>query len=268
MSTSTRSSDQTNHDHLEGSFLLVPPDGEEDECSTVGSSLPDSIVFSDSEGHRDEGWESSNDGDSIDERLRDSPRGSPSARSRSIDSMLLASPSTDSYIDAEATNTFSEMNESRSTIHNAFESTSSSQVRLIMPDPGSSFLTSSDGTTPSGSFANIKTVPESSGNRKERTRGRVDQGWLEASSRLWSITPEVQTMIEDTKATKVRDAIGDYELLASRDEIKKDLEGDFESGEHRANDTLAAKKAGPAQIRAAQAAAGTALVHRALGIKW
>lgn len=220
---------------MEGSFLLVPPDVEEDECSTVGSSLPDSVLFSDSDTHRDEGWESSNDGESVDGHLHDSPPASLTSRTNLIDSVLLASPSIDSYIDADATNTFSDLNESRSTIDDAFESTSSSQIRLIMPDPASSFLTSSDGTTPSASFANIQTVPDLAGMKKDRRRGRVDQGWLEASSRLWSITPEVHNMLGDQKEDQKPGFPDDYMLLASHDELKNATggQGGLKTFEHQ-----------------------------------
>lgn len=174
-------------------------------------------IFSDSsnEEHR-EPWEGSTDGsesETADTHVHDHS-------TDEVDGVLLTSPELGSYIDAEATATYADMGDSRSTIHRGLHSLDSSQVRLIMPDPVSSFLTSSDGTTPSASYGNLKQIPD----MPSRLAKGVDKEWLEASSRLWKVAPEVQGLLDDNKSGQPRfiDDSGAYQLLASQDIQNKD----------------------------------------------
>lgn len=216
-------------DKLEGSFLLVT--GEEDDSSTVGSSMRDSIndIFSDSsnEEHRHDPWEGSTTGsESEPTELQHADLHS----TEESDGILLASPDIGSYIDAEATATYSDMGDSRSTIHRGLQSLSSSQVRLIMPDPVSSFLTSSDGSTPSASYGNLKQIPDMPTRINKDGKRGIDRSWLEASSRLWNVAPEVQAVKADSKTGRPRmaDEAGPYEILASQD-LEKEAEGSMDT---------------------------------------
>jgi hypothetical protein len=120
----------------------------------------------------------------------------------------------DSYADAEATST--ELSGSKSTISRGplhgygygFDSTSSSQVRLIMPDPAASFTSSGNGSTPSASLGNLLKLPDLA--RRGSGLG-VDKSWLEASSRLWNISPELGILLHDGEG---------YGVLESREDDK------------------------------------------------
>ena len=197
--TTHRSTD----DHLESSYLFI---NESDETSSeIGSSLRDSVIgdLSDSSSEAPigrEGWE---DDDFTVNTDRQSDEHGELVR---IENEL---GSEGSYIDAEAT--ASDLGGSRSTVQHNLLDLSDSQIRLIMPDPGSSFTTSatvSDNTTPSGSLGSLLSTAER-GERdvKPMTIRRIllqlsvpstRAGWKRAvdygtsrriSSQLWSLRP-------------------------------------------------------------------------------
>ena len=213
-------------ERLEGSYLLVS--GEEDEtCSTVGSSLRDSVIgdiFSDSSSEDPigrEGWDASTDGGESFNGDNDLTR----AESELFERTDLVGGS---YADAEAT--ASELAESSSTIQRGLDSISSSQIRLIMPDPSSSFSTSSGtlspGETPNGSVANLvgsrsTVVPRLPFARRQSTIRAIDKSWLEAS-KLWNMAPEVQSMLVEPVVNDDQrlDRKGHDDLLASREDVQ------------------------------------------------
>jgi len=201
-------------DHLDGSFLLVSGGvnnteavcGEDDEISSnVGSSLRDSLIgdlLSDTseEPAGREAWEGSTDGGDVDHPPNPWLGGS-------------------FFIDAEATAT-----EDSSSANQLHESTFSSQVKLIMPALEASGLTS-DGSTPNESLANLLNIPHvqrsstpaCSTQRRRATSpsGRgVEPSWLEASSRLWNVSPELGNILGEG---------GEYWLLASTDRKPKQM---------------------------------------------
>ena len=185
-------------ENLEGSFLLVS--GEEDEVSsTIGSSLRDSVIgdllseSSDDPVARDL-WE---EGDDTNEPEHASP-----------------SLAGGSFLDAEATS--SELNSSMATIQN---STSSSQIRLIIPTLEAS------GVADDGSFASLFNTLEATRGlpavpfQRRRTSspsGRgVEPSWLEASSKLWNIPPEMDSILSEAR---------EYKMLASTEDVKEKME--------------------------------------------
>lgn len=192
-------------EHLEGSFLLVSVE-EDETSSTIGSSLRDSVIgdlLSDSseEPAGREGWDGSTDGGESDHHSSLSITGG-------------------SYIDAEATATAV-----TSSMGPLEESTSSSQVRLIMPALEASGITS-ESTTPSESLVNLLAIPDvkrppPSAAQIHQRRGSspsgrgVEASWLEASSRLWNIPPEMDSLLSEA---------GEYKLLASMDDIVEEKE--------------------------------------------
>ena len=234
-----RPDSDTDDESLGDSFMLVSrTEGltAEDEESTETSSTIGSLteILSDSSGdrERDEGWDTSTDGgSSVDGagRLNHLTPGSPGRHIDNMYAVLAKSHSqpmsitADSYIDAEATASMSDLTASRSTIPDALRSTSSSQVQLIMPDPGSSFLTTSsstsDATTPSGSLANL-------GGTAGAPRSRGGKGvtsWLEGSKGLWEYTPELSpaAALDVHPPHKLDEAMDEYMLLASHDDVKE-----------------------------------------------
>ena len=199
-SSPTLAASATDEEQLEGSFLLVS--GEEDEVSsTVGSSLLDSVIgdlLSDSseEPAGREGWDESTDGGELEHHTISSIVGN-------------------SYIDAEATATH--LDSSMGTLQN---STSSSQIRLIMPALEASGITA-DSNTPSGSLTSLLNIPSiqrplppaafTQRRRGSSPSGRgVEASWLEASSKLWNISPEMEHMLNEA---------GEYKLLASTENV-------------------------------------------------
>lgn len=247
-------------DHLDASYMLV--NGEEDEeSSTIGSSLRDSVIgdlLSESSeeppaGH--DGWDENTDGEQSDD---EDNQPSPSITGRS-------------YVDAEATAT--DVTSSMGTLQ---QSINSSQVRLIMPALEASGITT-DSTTPGNSLGNLLTVPDNSHQAipsviRQRRRGSsptgrgVEASWLEASSKLWNIPPELENMFTD---------VGEYKLMSSTDDVihqaspEEGVErrsgskagNDDAGGQHKEQETVARQ-----QLRRALAEAD--MVGRRIAKKW
>ena len=207
-------------DHLESSYLFI--NESEETSSEIGSSLRDSVIgdLSDSSSEAPigrEGWEDD------DFTLSTGRQSEEQGELVQIDDDLGPEGS---YIDAEAT--ASDLGGSRSTIQRHLQELSDSQVRLIMPDPGSSFTTSatvSDNTTPSGSLGNLLSTVERADYDGKPTPMRrdtastlrpIDKSWLEASSRLWNVPTDLKSALVFETEEK-----GDYQLLASIEDVQE-----------------------------------------------
>jgi hypothetical protein len=216
---------------------MVNSEDEETTSSTLGSSIRGSVIdlLSDtssepSQGDQDSQWE---------------------------DDLHDQHDLSGSYADAEATAT--ELSDSKTTLASSqtypygLDSTASSQIRLIMPDPTASFSSSSGTeTTPSASLGNLLSLPALP-RRGSGIGGTVDRSWLEASSRLWNVSPEMESLVIEADVVS-------YKVLQSMENIKQDegkeekevllpanplngtVEADIEGGEQE-------KKQKPAQLK-------------------
>ncbi|ORX34238.1 hypothetical protein BD324DRAFT_653506 [Kockovaella imperatae] len=205
-------------DQLESSYLFVHDHDQDETSSEPGSSLRDSVIGlsdSSSEPQGRERWEddeSTSSGEHVDDLVH-------------LDSDPAPSILDGSYIDAEATaSTLSEMTDSRATVNRRLRELSESQVRLIMPDPSSSSFTSatiSDNTTPSGSLGNLLSIsseavkPINPRRDTSSTLRPIDKSWLENSSRLWNVPPDLRQKIDHHE-----DFGPSYAVLGSFDDIQ------------------------------------------------
>ncbi|OCF38561.1 hypothetical protein I317_07671 [Kwoniella heveanensis CBS 569] len=215
--------------------------------SSVGPSVLGDVAFSDtsSDSHENENgqdldhdhetpshWSDGSDGGDGSER-GDNPGDLTIAPDPS--SILSPSLAGGEYTDAEAS--ISRLDSSVGTIHRDGDmaSPSSSQIRLIFPDPGASFSTSSGtlsaGFTPTASIAGltpmahldhpqlsragapatpaITTLHQPRGSSRPSGRG-VDDTWLR-STKLWTPAPEVDQSITTDHY--------EYQLLGSVDDV-------------------------------------------------
>ena len=164
---------------------------DDEVSSTIGSSLGDSVldgILSDTSSAEPD---SANDLDEWEETEQDLGRGGDDDRVRNDDTPL-PSLLSGSYIDADASTEGTGLEQSVP----AFKSTASSQVGLVLPDPASSFHTSSDGTTPSGSLARLGHMSSVADvyNTIQPLQPRLEkqhvtQHWVDASSNLWNNIP-------------------------------------------------------------------------------
>ena len=204
------STTHTTDDHLGSSYLFVH---EDDTSSEIGSSLRGSVIGELSDSSSDlpgrEGWEDE----------------SASGDHHSDDIVQVESPIDPdqgelggSYIDAEAT--ASTLSGSRDTVHRHLAELSDSQVRLIMPDPSSSFTSAifSSETTPSASLGNLLSVSDDNGKPTSLRRDTsstirpIDRSWLENSTKLWNVPSELKERIDAQEESA-------YSLLSSTEEI-------------------------------------------------
>ncbi|WWD18065.1 hypothetical protein CI109_102512 [Kwoniella shandongensis] len=137
------------------------------------------------------------------------------------------------YTDAEAST--SKLGSSMDTIQQGLaESTSSSQIRLIFPDPAASFSTISGSLTEDTTPMDIHPFLQTDQTRRPRADTQIDKtmkysprrssspvrrgvegSWLHSSSKLWEIPPSAQSIIAEGHG---------YEILSSIDDIKRSSE--------------------------------------------